>query len=162
MNQSRVWSVAVDLAFIRPADTEDHCQTRTARTMASTYRAGLFENNHDHCRASCSVSCTSTLTKKEMAMVDWYERESAKKKTKRRRRKGRGRRKGESALSRCTWDKRKGRGLKEDSRWDFRIFRFSGNYPSRQNGGAVRLGEMEYLLFFFFCKRTIKSKIFKI
>lgn len=42
-------------------------------------------------------------------MVDWYERESAKKKTKRRRRR---KRKGESAWSRCTWDKKKGRGLK--------------------------------------------------
>lgn len=70
----------------------------------------------NHCRfLSRSISCTSTLTKKEMAdrawnaMVDWYERESAKKKTKRRRRR---KRKGESAWSRCTWDKKKGRGLK--------------------------------------------------
>lgn len=40
-NESRSGPILVcklDLAFIRLADTEDHCQTRIARTMASTYR----------------------------------------------------------------------------------------------------------------------------
>jgi len=43
MNHDRVRSVLVrkhDLAFIRLADTEDHCQTRIARTIAFTYRLG--------------------------------------------------------------------------------------------------------------------------
>ena len=43
-----LWSATIrelDLAFIRPADTEDHCQTRTATNNGFDVEGWLFENN---------------------------------------------------------------------------------------------------------------------
>lgn len=78
MNHNRFRSVREhDLAFIRLADIEDHCQTRIARTIAFTYRRGRAKITTVAC-ASYSILFASKLKLREK----WRKRRGKKRKEK--------------------------------------------------------------------------------